>query len=54
MQGTLNYELGPDDRYYLVGLISHTDLNIRNVCGFDTLDQAGAIAKGCGYKLAWS
>jgi len=48
MQGVLSYEFGPDDRYYLVGLITHTDLNIRNLCGFDTLDQAGAIAKRKG------
>jgi hypothetical protein len=53
MQGVLSYEFGPDDRYYLVGLITHTDLNIRNLCGFDTLDQAGAIAKSFGYELAW-
>lgn len=48
----LNY-LVDGDRYYLTGLINQSDLSIRNACGFDSLDQAGAIALNFGYKLAW-
>lgn len=48
----LNY-LVDGDRYYLDGDIKHSDLIIRNVCGFDSLDQAGAIALHFGYKLSW-
>lgn len=53
-QGTaLDFEIGVDNRYYLVGNIKEADLLYHNSAGFDSWLEASRIAKSFGYVLAW-
>jgi len=49
----LGFQVGPDDRYYLTGNITHSDLAFRNQMGFDSWNQADKFASDYGYLLAW-
>lgn len=49
----LSFEVGPDDRYYLTGSITHPDLSFCNQMGFDNWAQADKFASDYGYLLDW-